>query len=38
MMTRCADTALVPPASGVIPNAAALPAGLRTANIELLEK
>jgi hypothetical protein len=35
-MTRCAETGLVPPASGVMVNAAALPAGLRTVSIELI--
>ena len=35
-MTRWADTGSVPPATGVIVNAAALLAGLRTVNIELI--
>ena len=35
VITRCADTGRVPPAKGVIVRAAALPAGLRTVNIEL---
>lgn len=33
-MTRCAKTGRAPPASGVIVNAAALPAGFRTVRIE----
>lgn len=33
-MMRCAETGRVPPASGVIVNAAALPAGFLTVKIE----
>lgn len=36
VITRCADTGLVPPASGVIVNVVALPAGFRTVRIELI--
>ena len=35
-MTRCAETGLVPPASGVIVSAVELPAGFRTVNTELM--
>lgn len=35
-MTRCAETARVPPAVGVIVSAAGLLAGLRTVKIELM--
>ena len=35
VITRCADTGRVPPASGVMVNAAAFPAGLRTVKTEL---
>ncbi|MDD5924220.1 MAG: hypothetical protein PUC88_05470 [Clostridia bacterium] len=36
VMTRCAETGRVPPASGVIVNAVELPAGFRTVRIELI--
>jgi len=35
-MIRCAETGRVPPASGVIVSAAALPAGFLTVRIELM--
>jgi len=35
-MTRCAETGRVPPESGVIVNAAELPAGFRTVKIEFI--
>ena len=34
VITRCAETGLVPPATGVIVNAVELPAGLRTVRVE----
>ena len=37
MITRWAETGLVPPARGVIVSAAALPAGFRTVKMELIE-
>ena len=37
MMTKCAETGRVPPASGVMVNAAAVPSGFRTVKIELIE-
>ncbi len=36
MITRCAETGLVPPARGVIVSAVELPAGFRTVSIELI--
>jgi len=36
MITRCAETGLVPPAIGVIVRAVELPAGLRTVSTELM--
>lgn len=36
VITRCAETGLVPPANGVIVSAAALPAGFRTVSTELM--
>ena len=36
IMTRCAETGRVPPASGVIVNAAELPAEFRTVKIEFI--
>lgn len=36
VITRCADTGLVPPASGVMVNAVELPAGFRTVSTELI--
>ena len=35
-ITRCAETGCVPPANGVIVRAAALTAGFRTVNTELI--
>ena len=36
VITRCAEIGRVPPARGVMVNAAALPAGFRTVKIELM--
>ena len=36
VITRCAETGRVPPASGVIVRAAAVPAGFRTVRTELM--
>gem|GEM_PF-5844918 len=35
-ITRCAETGLVPPASGVIVSAVEFPAGFRTVSMELM--
>ena len=35
-MVRCVETGRVPPASGVMVSAAALPAGFRTVKMELM--
>lgn len=36
MITRCAETGLVPPARGVMVKAVELPVGFRTVSIELM--